>query len=93
MSLTQEQEELTAEMDEDMAPHIVIDNSYLCQYCPQKFKSYIQLKSHMTQHKSKQVRLLNINWEFLVHIFFQIDTGGFFPPVFHTKRQEKAKIQ
>ncbi|KAL4233986.1 hypothetical protein ACF0H5_005641 [Mactra antiquata] len=34
---------------------VVIDNSYLCQYCPEKFKSYYQLKSHMIKHKSFQV--------------------------------------
>ncbi|KAL5022786.1 hypothetical protein ScPMuIL_001941 [Solemya velum] len=26
---------------------VVIDNSYLCQYCSQKFKTYSKLKSHM----------------------------------------------
>ena len=34
---------------------VVIDNSYLCQYCPEKFKSYFQLKTHMVKHKSEQV--------------------------------------
>lgn len=34
---------------------VVIDNSYMCQYCPEKFKSYYQLKSHMVQHKGFQV--------------------------------------
>ncbi|XP_053402137.1 zinc finger protein 341-like isoform X2 [Mercenaria mercenaria] len=34
---------------------VVIDNSYMCQYCPEKFKSYYQLKSHMVKHKSFQV--------------------------------------
>ena len=37
-------------------PDIVIDNSYLCQYCPLKFKTYFQLKSHMVEHKNEQVR-------------------------------------
>lgn len=35
---------------------VVIDNSYMCQYCPEKFKSYYQLKSHMVRHKSFQVK-------------------------------------
>lgn len=34
---------------------VVIDNSYLCQYCPEKFKSYFQLKTHMVKHKNEQV--------------------------------------
>lgn len=38
---------------------VVIDNSYMCQYCPEKFKSYYQLKTHMVQHKGFQVRLLS----------------------------------
>ena len=35
---------------------VVIDNSYMCQYCPEKFKSYYQLKSHMVKHKGFQVK-------------------------------------
>ncbi|XP_041355906.1 zinc finger protein 341-like isoform X2 [Gigantopelta aegis] len=34
---------------------VFIDNSYICQYCPSKFHSYFQLKSHMVQHKHEQV--------------------------------------
>ncbi|KAJ8302984.1 hypothetical protein KUTeg_019380 [Tegillarca granosa] len=34
---------------------ILVDNSYICQYCPAKFKSYFQLKTHMVQHKKEQV--------------------------------------
>ncbi|XP_064641574.1 zinc finger protein 341-like [Lineus longissimus] len=34
---------------------IMIDNTYLCHYCPEKFKSYFQLKTHMVIHKSEQV--------------------------------------
>ncbi|VDI47613.1 Hypothetical predicted protein, partial [Mytilus galloprovincialis] len=34
---------------------LVIDNSYICQYCNEKFKSYFQLKTHMIKHKSEQV--------------------------------------
>ncbi|XP_073462455.1 zinc finger protein 341 [Aquarana catesbeiana] len=34
---------------------VVIDSSYHCQFCPSKFTSYFQLKSHMTQHKQEQV--------------------------------------
>lgn len=34
---------------------VVVDSSYLCQYCPSKFKTYFQLKTHMVQHKQQQV--------------------------------------
>ncbi|CAM9098855.1 unnamed protein product, partial [Lampetra planeri] len=34
---------------------VVIDSSYQCQFCASKFKTYFQLKSHMTQHKGEQV--------------------------------------
>ncbi|KAM5135222.1 zinc finger protein 341 [Mantella aurantiaca] len=42
--------------DGTKAKHVVIiDSSYHCQFCPNKFNSYFQLKSHMTQHKQEQV--------------------------------------
>ncbi|XP_057637912.1 zinc finger protein 341 isoform X3 [Chionomys nivalis] len=34
---------------------VLIDSSYLCQFCPSKFSTYFQLKSHMIQHKKEQV--------------------------------------
>ncbi|XP_078092208.1 zinc finger protein 341 [Mustelus asterias] len=34
---------------------VVIDSSYQCQFCPSKFITYFQLKSHMIQHKNQQV--------------------------------------
>ncbi|XP_013369665.1 PREDICTED: zinc finger protein 341 [Chinchilla lanigera] len=34
---------------------VLIDSSYLCQFCPSKFSTYVLLKSHMTQHKNEQV--------------------------------------
>ncbi|XP_037336845.2 zinc finger protein 341 isoform X1 [Pungitius pungitius] len=34
---------------------MVIDSSYQCQFCASKFKTYFQLKSHLTQHKGEQV--------------------------------------
>lgn len=34
---------------------VVVDSSYQCQFCSSKFKTYFQLKSHMTQHKGEQV--------------------------------------
>lgn len=46
---------LDALNDEEQRLNVVVDNSYLCQYCPEKFKSYFQLKSHMVHHKSEQV--------------------------------------
>ncbi|KAL8179333.1 UNVERIFIED_CONTAM: hypothetical protein K2H54_063853 [Gekko kuhli] len=33
---------------------VLIDSSYQCQFCPNKFSTYFQLKSHMTQHKHEQ---------------------------------------
>ena len=46
--------------------NVVIDNSYLCQYCPEKFKTYFQLKSHMTNHKNQQVRQRDILFLYLL---------------------------
>ncbi|TMS15876.1 Zinc finger protein 341 [Larimichthys crocea] len=34
---------------------VVIDSSYQCQFCASKFKTYFQLKSHLTKHKGEQV--------------------------------------
>ncbi|XP_076470285.1 uncharacterized protein LOC143300466 isoform X2 [Babylonia areolata] len=34
---------------------VVVDNSYICQYCSEKFKTFFQLKTHMVKHKSEQV--------------------------------------
>uniref|UniRef100_A0A3B4ALY5 C2H2-type domain-containing protein n=1 Tax=Periophthalmus magnuspinnatus TaxID=409849 RepID=A0A3B4ALY5_9GOBI len=34
---------------------VLIDSSYQCQFCSNKFKTYFQLKSHLTQHKGEQV--------------------------------------
>uniref|UniRef100_UPI00398F2297 zinc finger protein 341 n=1 Tax=Pristiophorus japonicus TaxID=55135 RepID=UPI00398F2297 len=34
---------------------MVIDSSYQCQFCPCKFITYFQLKSHKIQHKNQQV--------------------------------------
>ncbi|XP_062584073.1 zinc finger protein 341-like [Saccostrea cucullata] len=45
----------TAEPKEDTRTKVMIDNSYVCQYCPSRFKSYFHLKSHMVQHKNQQV--------------------------------------
>ena len=39
--------------------NVIIDNSYLCQYCPEKFKTYFLLKTHMTKHKNEQVTSRN----------------------------------
>lgn len=36
--------------------NVVVDNSYICQYCGSKFCSYFQLKSHLVIHKNEQVR-------------------------------------
>uniref|UniRef100_A0A8C5E2R6 Zinc finger protein 341-like n=1 Tax=Gouania willdenowi TaxID=441366 RepID=A0A8C5E2R6_GOUWI len=34
---------------------MVTNSSYQCQFCSSKFKTYFQLKSHLTQHKEEQV--------------------------------------
>ncbi|KAJ8041197.1 hypothetical protein HOLleu_11940 [Holothuria leucospilota] len=39
----------------DQKTYLYIDNSYVCKFCEEKFKSYFQLKSHMTVHKDLQV--------------------------------------
>ncbi|XP_067650777.1 zinc finger protein 341-like isoform X2 [Haliotis asinina] len=41
--------------DTDGKVKVIVDSSYLCQYCPSKFKTYFQLKTHMVQHKQQQV--------------------------------------
>lgn len=40
---------------------VLIDSSYQCQFCPNKFNTYFQLKSHMTQHKHEQVD--SLSWD------------------------------
>lgn len=45
----------SSEPKEDSRTKVMIDNSYICQYCPCKFKTYFHLKSHMVQHKNQQV--------------------------------------
>ena len=49
---------------------IVVDNTYICQYCAQKFKSYFQLKSHMVEHKSEQVSLSCSRVTREIHVLF-----------------------
>lgn len=34
---------------------VLVDSSYVCQYCPVKFKTYYQLKTHLVTHKNQQV--------------------------------------
>ena len=34
---------------------MLIDNSYVCNFCNEKYKNYYQLKTHMRQHKDEQV--------------------------------------
>ncbi|XP_052579991.1 zinc finger protein 341 isoform X3 [Peromyscus californicus insignis] len=58
-STTQPQALPTAGEDEGGKPEakqvVLIDSSYLCQFCPSQFSTYFQLKSHMIQHKKEQV--------------------------------------
>lgn len=58
-STTQPQALPTAGEEEGDKPEakqvVLIDSSYLCQFCPSKFSTYFQLKSHMIQHKKEQV--------------------------------------
>ncbi|XP_077982725.1 zinc finger protein 341-like isoform X2 [Glandiceps talaboti] len=49
------EEEEDEEENKDDKLNIMVDNSYLCQYCPSNFKTYFQLKTHMIQHKNEQV--------------------------------------
>uniref|UniRef100_T1IRZ2 C2H2-type domain-containing protein n=1 Tax=Strigamia maritima TaxID=126957 RepID=T1IRZ2_STRMM len=42
-------------VDEAGKLHIVIDNSYVCQYCQCTFKTYFELKTHLKNHKNEQV--------------------------------------
>lgn len=51
--ITEIQEE--GKEEEKRTMKLVVDNSYICQYCNDKFKSYFQLKTHMVVHKSEQV--------------------------------------
>uniref|UniRef100_A0A8D3C718 C2H2-type domain-containing protein n=1 Tax=Scophthalmus maximus TaxID=52904 RepID=A0A8D3C718_SCOMX len=54
----QQQQQQQDELEEDGPQHqqiVLIDSSYQCQFCASKFKTYFQLKSHMTQHKGEQV--------------------------------------
>ena len=48
-------EEEVEDADKDKSVTVMVDNSYICQYCPAKFKSYYQLKTHLVNHKSEQV--------------------------------------
>ncbi|XP_014667676.1 PREDICTED: zinc finger protein 341-like [Priapulus caudatus] len=59
-SLAEGQEEMQQNCKEDrtqnMDPNcVVVDASYLCQYCNQSFENYFHLKTHMVSHKSEQV--------------------------------------
>jgi uncharacterized Zn-finger protein len=40
--------------------NVVVDNSYMCQYCTLKFNNYFTLKSHMSIHKDEQVRNVHV---------------------------------
>ncbi|XP_005096795.2 zinc finger protein 341 [Aplysia californica] len=55
--LQQLQQPEDEEGSEESGPRVkvIVDNSYVCQYCPAKFKSYYQLKTHLVTHKSEQV--------------------------------------
>ncbi|KAK3086146.1 hypothetical protein FSP39_014292 [Pinctada imbricata] len=53
--LKQEENIGTTSSEPQKKVKVVIDNSYVCQYCPAKFKSYFQLKTHMIVHKNEQV--------------------------------------
>ena len=34
---------------------MLVDSSYVCNFCNEKFKNYYQLKTHLRQHKDEQV--------------------------------------
>ncbi|KAK7474036.1 hypothetical protein BaRGS_00034746 [Batillaria attramentaria] len=46
---------LNAVQNGQVKVRVVVDNSYICQYCSEKFKTFFQLKTHMVKHKSEQV--------------------------------------
>uniref|UniRef100_A0A8C4DEN9 Zinc finger protein 341 n=1 Tax=Dicentrarchus labrax TaxID=13489 RepID=A0A8C4DEN9_DICLA len=50
-----EPEEEGSQQQNSQVQIVVIDSSYQCQFCASKFKTYFQLKSHLTQHKGEQV--------------------------------------
>lgn len=53
---SQEEAERNGHAQSDQSQQVVvIDSSYQCQFCASKFKTYFQLKSHLTQHKGEQV--------------------------------------
>lgn len=58
-------ESLSAVTNGQMKVRVVVDNSYICQYCAAKFKTFFQLKTHMVEHKAEQVSLV-----FLFVVFF-----------------------
>jgi len=54
--MKQTEDRLSDNEDEDGPKiRVIVDNSYICQYCPAKFKSYYQLKTHLVTHKDEQV--------------------------------------
>jgi hypothetical protein len=55
---------------------MIIDNSYVCQYCSKKFTNYFQYKSHMVIHKDEQVsncRVDKYNADNLVLFYFSFN--------------------
>ncbi|XP_025116073.1 zinc finger protein 341-like isoform X3 [Pomacea canaliculata] len=48
-------ESLSAVTNGQVKVRVVVDNSYICQYCAAKFKTFFQLKTHMVEHKAEQV--------------------------------------
>lgn len=78
-STTQPQALPTAGEEEGDKPEakqvVLIDSSYLCQFCPSKFSTYFQLKSHMIQHKKEQVGGVKAEGRAQLPIYELDDTG------------------
>ena len=43
----------------DRVVNVVLDSSYVCQYCAARCDTYLQLKGHMVCHKDEQVSKFN----------------------------------
>lgn len=55
VELRWEEQELVVHLCRIVIMSPVYMAAYLCQFCPSKFSTYFQLKSHMIQHKKEQV--------------------------------------
>lgn len=45
---------------------VYVDDSYVCQFCGTKLKSYVELRSHMKIHTDQKVRINFVLYEFSI---------------------------